>query len=467
MSARFDPGSFRDRNGRVVRHGDGVYRVLSPPALAEWDALAATGFFRRFADEGRIVVTRRLAPDEEPTLPDRDCWAAVLRHDVVPFVSYPYEWCFGMLRDAALLQLDLLLAALDEDFVLKDASPYNVLWIGTEPVFIDVASFERLAPGAPWTGYRQFCELTLYPLLLQAYRGVAFQPWLRGSIDGISAADASRLFSLRDRLRPGVLAHVVLQARAQARFAVAGVDVRRDLARAGFHTALIVANVRRLRKLVGRLAWTPATSAWSEYQTASPYSVEDREAKERFVRDVAGTRRRRLAWDLGANTGHFSRLVAPHADCVVALDGDHVAVERMYTALRADGQRTIVPLVMDLASPSPGLGWRNAERATLAERGRPDLVLALALLHHLVITGNVPLPEALDWLAGLGDELVIEFVGRDDPMVETLLRNKTERYEDYDPALLERCLSARGRIVRRERLPGGTRTLYHVASSDR
>jgi hypothetical protein len=137
----------------------------------------------------------------------------------------------------------------------------------------------------------------------------------------------------------------------------------------------------------------------------------------------------------------------------------------MYAALRADGQRTILPLVVDLASPSPGLGWRNAERATLPERGRPELVLALALLHHLVITGNVPLPEAVDWLVGLGDELVIEFVGRNDPMVETLLRNKTERYADYDAAGLERTLEARGRIVRRVRLPGGTRTLYHVQAA--
>jgi SAM-dependent methyltransferase len=460
--ASFDPGSFRDRNGRVFEHDGRIYRALGEDALAAWETLDSSSFFHRFVDAGRIVATGRVDRAAEPPLADRDRWAAVLRHERVPFVTYPYEWPFRMLRDAALLELDLMDAALAEDMILKDASPFNVQWIGTEPVFIDVASFERLAPGAVWVGYRQFCELFLYPLLLQAHRGVPFQPWLRGSLDGIPAADASRLFSLRDWLRPGVLAHVVLQARAQARFAGRPGDVRGALARAGFPKALIVANVRRLRRVVAGLAWRPAPTAWSDYAASSPYGAEDRAAKTRFVAEVAGARRRRLVWDLGANTGEFARRAAPDAACVVALDGDAVAVERMYAALKADGQRTIVPLVMDLTNPSPGVGWRGRERATLAERGRPDLVFCLALLHHLVLAGNVPLPAVVEWLADLGGELVVEFVGRDDPMVQGLLRNKTERYDDYDAGVLERRLAERGTIVRRVVLPGGTRTLYHV-----
>jgi hypothetical protein len=439
-----------------------VFRVLSTEALAAWEQVQAKPFYQRGIADGRIVGTERLAASAEPPIPDRARWTAVLRHARIPFVSYPYEWCFGMLRAAARLQLDLLAAALGEDAGMKDASSYNVQWVGTQPVFIDVGSFEPLAPGAPWIGYRQFCELYLYPLLLQAYRGIPFQPWLRGRVDGITAAQARAMLSGRDLLRPGVLAHVALQARAQRRWDVAATDVPRELGRAGFSKAMILANVRRLRRLLGRLAWEPDESVWSGYATSHSYSEAGSRMKEEFVASVAGERPRELVWDLGANTGVFSRLVAPHARCVVAMDGDHAAIEHLYRALEPSGQRTIVPLVVDLADPSPGLGWRGAERRPLAARGQPDLVLALALLHHLVLARNVPLAEAAGWLLDLGGELVVEFVHRDDPMIAVLLRNKTDPCADYDREAFERLLRERAEIVRHATVPGDTRTLYHV-----
>src|SRR5512133_1851854 len=213
-----EPASFRDPEARVVYSASGeVLRELSPRAREDWDALERTRFFRRALEDGRIVATEELEP-------------GLLRHERLPFVSYPYEWPFEMLRDAALLQLSLLDDALAEGFVLKDGSPYNVQWRGSEPVFVDVGSFERLREGEPWAGYRQFCMLFLYPLMLQAYRGVPFQPWLRGAIDGITPAEANRLLSMRDRLRRGVLTHVVLHSRLERRYAaVEGRDVRAEL----------------------------------------------------------------------------------------------------------------------------------------------------------------------------------------------------------------------------------------------
>ena len=380
----------------------------------------------------------------------------LLRHERVPFVSYPYEWPFEMLRDAALLQLGLIDEALAEGFVLKDGTPYNVQWRGTEPAFVDVGSFERLREGEPWAGYRQFCTLFLYPLLLQAYRGIAPQPWLRGSLEGIEPEQARALLRGRDVFRRGVLAHVVLHARMEAKHAARQHDVRSELKAAGFRSELIRANVRRLRKLVDRLRPKRGRSAWADYREIAPYSDEDAERKEEFVRQAGPSK---LTWDLGCNDGRFSRAV--DADHVVAVDGDERVVGELFSALRSEGSQRILPLVVDLADASPGLGWRGAERRRLEERGRPDLVLCLALVHHLAIGRNLPLAELVGWLQGLDARLVVEFADRDDPMVERLLSAKrAETHESYGGEAFERTLGERFEVDRREELGSGTRTLY-------
>ena len=465
MESRVDRGSFRDPDSRVFYAGDSVHRALSERGLADWDALAATTLFRDKVAEGKLVGTEQLPePNGLPAELDAERVAAVLRHDRVPVVSYPYEWPFGMLKDAALLELELLLAALDEELILKDASPYNVQWRGTQPVFVDVGSFERLREGEPWAGYRQFCMLLLYPLMLQAFRKVPFQPWLRGSLEGIEPAEMRRLLTFRDRFRRGVLTNVVLHAKLEARYADR--EVKQDLKKAGFRTELIRVNARKLRKLVRRLEWKPGRTAWSTYRTTNPYDEPDAAAKLDFVREAAGARQRRLVWDLGCNDGRFTRVAAMDADYTVAVDADAAVVEALYRELRAEGVDTILPLVGNLADPSPGLGWRGAERRPLVDRGRPDLTLALALVHHVALTSNVPIRDFLEWLAGLQTELVIEFPTRDDPMVQRLLSRKGPGANpDYDTETFERALNERWRVERRETLPSGTRILYRASPS--
>ena len=461
---RLEPGSFRDREGRIFYHQGRVYRALSQRAFDNWQALQQSRFFQRLMAEGKIVDTRLAdvaAAELEALSPH---WVAALEHQRIPFVSYPYEWPFSMLRDAALLQLELLDAALDEGFVLKDASAYNSQWQGTRPVFIDVVSIEPWSPGEPWVGYLQFCQLFLDPLFLTAYRDLPFQPWLRGAIDGISPEDCDRILGWRSRLRPGVLADVYLQAKLQAKNADSERVRRSDLKKAGFRKEMIAHNVRRLRKIVGKLAWRRRSSEWADYAEEHSYDRENREIKERFVRQAAAQRRWRLAWDLGANTGAFSRLVAEHAEYVVALDVDHLAVDRLYRDLKARGPDNILPLVGNLADLSPALGWRYRERKAITERQRPELVVALALIHHLVITANIPLPELVAWLASLGSHLVIEFITKDDPMVKKLLRNKEDIYHDYEQPVFEGCLGEHFEILRQQPLQDGNRTLYFARS---
>jgi hypothetical protein len=460
-SCTVDLGSFRDPQGRVYDAGDRVLRGLSARGLESWNALECSNLFRRFTDAGKLIRTRQIDSEAVPAALVADDWAAVLEHERIPFISYPSEWCFGMLRDAALLQLELMEAALDENLILQDATPFNVQWRGAGPVFIDTPSFVPLAPGQPWLGYRQFCEQFLYPLMLQAYRSVSFRPWLRGSLEGISADQMRGLVSWRDLLRPGVLLHVCLQARFQARYRASERDVRRDLRDAGFGKELVRANVRRLTRLVRGLTPRFPAPTWSGYEKNPTYGPTDRESKEAFVQRVAQSRRWGLVWDLGCNAGHFARITANHATCVVALDSDAETIEALYRQLQAEGCDRILPLVADVADPPPNRGWRGRERKAMTERGKPDLILCLALLHHLVLGSGIPLREVVDWLAESCQHLVVEFVTRDDPMAQTLLRHESEQHADYSLPFFEQCFHQRFELLRREALGSETRILYH------
>jgi hypothetical protein len=257
----FDPGSFRDRTGRVFTYQGAVYRGLSADALSHWQTLRAKSFFGEFTRSGKLVETEEVDDWQVANPEQEQPWAGVLKHRLIPFISYAYEWPFGMLRDAALVQLELLAAALSEGMIIKDASPYNVQWEGARPVFIDIPSFVPYTQGASWVAYRQFCQLFLYPLMLQAYKNVPFQPWLRGSIDGIEPRQCWDLMSLRDLLRPGVLLDTWLHSRMVARHADTHRDVGGELRRAGFAPEMIQANVARLTKVVGKLRWRQAQSA--------------------------------------------------------------------------------------------------------------------------------------------------------------------------------------------------------------
>jgi len=458
-----DSGSFRDPNGRVYLHAGQVFRGLSSSALENYRALRNTRFYQKFIQSGELIATEEIpapgwvgpgAVDSNPN------WAGWLRHQPVPFISYPYEWTFSMLRDAAQLQLRILEAALQEGWSMKDATPYNVQFMAGKPVFIDVPSFEPLAKGSAWQGYRQFCEMNLFPLLLQAYKGVDFQPFMRASINGIDVQTAAELFSLRDRLRKGVMSHVWLQALLDRKYGNSQRNLRNELKSAGLNKELLLANVRKLQKLLTGLKWRAAGSEWADYAGLHNYSDADHAAKMAFVDQAAADCKARLAWDLGCNTGQFSEVAARHSELVIAMDADHLAVDRLYRNTEIMTSQRILPLVQNLANPSPAWGWNQAERKTLEQRGKPELVLALALIHHVVISANIPLAEFIEWLASLGSALVIEFVSREDDKVVQLLRNRAEQFPDYNHHSFEQALNTHFTTVRRQDLRNGLRILY-------
>lgn len=444
--ARFDPGSFRDPGGRVRWRGDSPERVLSADGRRDWVSVETSGLLRSLDD--RVV----------PTSERRDGDDIVLVHERIPLWTYPYEWSFTMLKRAAELQLEILVTALEHGQTLKDATPYNFQFRGTRPVFVDLGSFRPYRSGEPWLGYGQFCRLFLYPLLIQAHAEIPFQPLLRGSLNGIDPEVAAAMLR-GNRLKAGVALDVVLQAKAQRR--AAGRDVREELANAGFKLEMIQANLKRLRNLVSNLEWKPDSSTWSDYARCD-HVASQRSPKAEFVASVMGLRRRRLVFDLGANDGHFSRIAAEHADLVLAADGDALVVDRLFRELETDKVENIVPLVYDISDPSPGLGWRGRERQSLEDRAQPDLVMLLAVIHHLVVGGNLPLSEVTAWLRSFDCEVIFEWVPRDDPMAIGLAVNKRsgEVHADYEEASLRKLLDNGFDIAREDKLEG--RILFHL-----
>jgi hypothetical protein len=458
-TAEVNTGSFRDRDGRVYHYRGRVFRGLSSLALESFRQLQEKPFYVKLIETGKVIGTREVPAEENP-LPGevKSAWAGFLEHDRIPVISYPYEWTFSMLRAAASLQLHLVERAVSNGFTLKDATPYNVQFVNNKAVFIDIPSFEHLQEGEPWSGYRQFCEMFLFPLMLQVYKGCNFQPFMRASIDGVNVQTASALFGFRDRFRKGVLSHVWLQSKLDRRFGGSSENVRSNLKSAGFNRELILANVRKMQKLVSKLEWEASGSEWGDYTEFHNYSDADHVQKENFIRDSIVAEKPGVVWDVGCNTGQFSRVAAKHCSQVVSMDIDHVAVERLF--LDKDIPDNILPLLQNVADPSPNWGWRNLERTDMQTRTRPEMVLCLALIHHVVITANIPLEDFIAWLAGLTDKLVIEYVSRRDDKVKTLLRNKEDKYQDYTRESLVANLKRHFEILQQQEVNNGDRSLY-------
>jgi ribosomal protein L11 methylase PrmA len=436
-----DPGSFRDPASQVVIDGARVIRVLDQRGLEAWRALSGTGFYRNAVADGRLIAATELEDAPEGAV-------GALEHPLVPFISYPYEWTFSMLKDAALLHLDLLEEALGEGLTIKDATPYNIQFVDGRPVFIDIGSFEAYRAGEPWIGYRQFTRQFLFPLMLQAWVGAPFQPWLRGDIEGPTPAQMRSLLAGRKRFNTGALFHVRLQARMEA--GMSDRAVRQDLKSAGFNKDLILANVRKLKKLVGSLRWDHGRDGWSDYGSCTHVS-RDRSAKTEFLQASLDRWAPSRVLDLGANDGHFSVVAASSGALAVAVDGDQAVLDELY--LRSSGQGLSIALT-DLANPSPSQGWSGVERPGVFERARPGMVIAYGLIHHLIYGASVPPRRVIDWLRGFDCPVVVEFVAPEDEMVLRLVGNKLpeELHPEREESDFRRLATACFTVVDERRL---------------
>jgi ribosomal protein L11 methylase PrmA len=452
-------GSFRDPSGFVFTRDGTLYRQINRSFLGAFDKFVASGLYDDLARDGFLVPHRSVALDLAATGEA----GAVIQPEPVPFISYPYEWSFGQLRDAALLTLTLQDRALRRGFVLRDASAYNVQFRNGRPIFIDTLSFEPREEGAPWVAYRQFCEHFLVPLLLMSVRDVRCGQLLRSYLDGIPLALGSRMLPLGTWLRPATLLHVHAHAKAQARYADAAVPAANGRPRQLKREALLALG-DSLRRNIEKLDWTPAGTEWAEYAHDNSYAAESAVAKRDLVARLLAPHRGGTVWDLGANTGEYSRVASDIADLVVAFDIDPAAVERNYRRVKSENETGILPLLLDLANPSPAQGWAHTERLSLEQRGPADTVLALALIHHLAIGRNLPLESIAAYLSRLGNRLVIEFVPKDDSQVQRLLRHRADVFPGYSAAGFEEAFRRHFTIDSIHPITGTGRSVYLMTS---
>jgi SAM-dependent methyltransferase len=450
--------SFRDPSGFVFRVEARVLRAIEPSAFTTLQDFLESEPARRFTAARRLVRTWFPDPGEfAPEISDRYCLA---EHEPVPFVSFPAEWPAEMLACAGRLTLDLAEQCLPHGWRLKDATPYNVLFRGPSPVFVDVLSFERRDPqDALWAAYAQFVRTFLLPL----FSGRALTPvWIAGR-DGMEPEQLySSLSWIRRLTTPGLT--LVSLPMWLSRRAEADTSLYRprpaDPDRASF---TLSSAFRALRRQLDRLSSPRHTSHWPKYlSTQTHYTPEQFAAKESCVWCIHFEFSAGRGLDLGANTGHFSELAARACSSVVAIDSDADSVGRLWRRA-SQNHLDILPLVVDLCRPTPALGWRNAETTSFLDRARQsfDMVMMLAVVHHMLVSERVPLNEILDLAAELTTNLLlIEFVEPSDPMFRRLARGRDALYAHLTASYFESACTNRFQILRKQPIAGSSRTLY-------
>jgi hypothetical protein len=448
------PGSFRDPSGFVFRRDGVIYRQIQRCYRKHYDTLMRSGLYARLVEQGALI------PHEEVLIPLDDAEAyKVIKPLQVPFISYPYEWSFSQLKDAALLTLRIQQLALDHQMVLKDASAYNIQFIQGKPVFIDTLSFATYDAGAPWVAYRQFCQHFLAPLALMSQVDIRLRRLCRTNVDGIPLDLASRLLPWKTRFDLSLCMHIHLHARYQQRYADAY----------SAHTALPQTKVsgmglrgliESLQAAVRKLRWKPGETEWGNYYQETNYSPVAFQHKQALVKDFLQEISPRTVWDLGANAGVFSHIAATYAEQVVAFDMDPVAVEQQYRACAAGAVTGILPLLVDLTNPSPNIGWAQQEREGMLERGPVDAALALALIHHLAIGNNLPFARIAAFFRQCAAWLIIEFVPKTDSQVQLLLASREDIFPRYTQEDFARAFADDFTTARCEPIDDSQRVLY-------
>ena len=446
------PGSFRDPSGFLFYSNGSIYRQVNICYKENYDHLMDSGLYKALTEAGLLIPHQDLGTDTAKS----DQAYKLIKPETIPFISYPYEWCFSQLKDAALTTLEIQKKALDFQMSLKDCSAYNIQFAKGRPVLIDTLSFEKYQQGSPWVAYRQFCQHFLAPLAMMSHTDIRLNQLLRVYIDGVPLDLATSLLPFTTRFKFSLLCHIHLLAKSQKHFAGKTVNKQaRKVSRLSF-----LGLIDSLESSIKKLTWRPRGTEWADYYQDTNYSPDSLEHKKRLVAEFIDRVKPSCVWDLGANDGLFSRIASDKGIRTVSFDIDPAAVEKSYRFSIENNEQHILPLLIDLTNPSSGIGWENNERSSILDRGPAHTVFALALIHHLAISNNVPLIKIAALFSKMCESLIIEFVPKSDSQVQRLLSTRQDIFDNYTQQAFEADFKKYFTIQDSVKIKDSQRTLY-------
>ena len=444
------PSSFKDPSGYVYISEGHLFRTVMPIYMENYEHLFSSGLYDALTAERLLVKHSEVASADNKI-------SKIIKPEYISFISYPYEWCFGQYKDAALLTLKIQRIALAHGMTLKDASPFNVQFLSGVPIFIDSLSFEKYQEGSPWGAYKQFCEMFLAPLALCSYVDLRLSNIIKSHINGIPLDLASKLLPLSSWFSFSILSHIHLHAHYQSRYS----DKNAKTANMWLSKSSLLALIDSLVSAISNLAPRKTTTTWAKYYSDKHnYSDTSFEQKKALVSSFLNTCAAKIVWDIGANEGIFSRIAASRGAQVLSMDNDPIAVESNYQETKTNRESGIMPLLLDITNPSPGLGFNNTERHSLTKRQVPDTILALALIHHLVIGSNIPFDVIARFFANISKWLIIEFVPKEDSQTQKLLLNRKDIFHDYNFENFESSFGRHYSVKLKQQIQGSMRVLY-------
>ena len=443
------PSSYRDNQGFVFMQDRLVYRYVHPDYETHYTFLINSGLYDLLVNNGNLIAHEEITELNKFEFSE----GRILLPRQVPFISYPYEWSFEMWKDAALLTLQIANAALQKGMILKDATPFNIQFIKGKPVFIDTLSFEIYREGKPWIAYRQFSECFLAPLLIMHYCHPDCNKLVIVYPNGIPMEVLVSLLPKRSRWNMNTLLHVHLQAKISGK-------KKNDTGKENkFSKQKLEILLKGLAGFVQQLLPRKIKTTWDDYYAETILGDEYLEAKTELVKSFISEIDFKNVIDLGANDGHFSLHFSSDKN-VIAADADSNCINELYIKNKKEGRANILPLVNDLSTPSPAIGWNNNERESITHRLKTDLVLALALVHHLAIVNNVPLNLIADWLQPMGTFLIIEFVPKSDEKVKLLLQNRKDIFDNYNLEHFKFIFAGKYHFLKEEKVGKTDRILF-------
>ncbi len=449
----FDSASFRDPAGYIFYRDHEPHRYITAKGTDSYRELHTSGLYQVLVNKGYLIPSEEIETQQTPDGP-----ALILKPHRIPFISYPYEWSFAQLKEAAQLTLEVEKTALKHGMQLKDASAYNIQFIGTSAVFIDTLSFERWQGNTLWPAYKQFCQHFIAPIALYSYRDIRLKSLFLSQLDGIPLELAKRLLPKRAFLSVSRFLHIWLHEYFQKR---SGQLQPGNKTNSPHPTKAAFGLIENLESCIADLHPKKKRTVWQNYYQGDSYKDEAFTEKNKNVEQILAELRPKLLWDLGSNSGHFTEVASKYSHYSVAFDFDTNCLESMYTRLKKQKNRTILPLHMDLANPSPGIGWEGKERKNLFDRGKCDVALALALIHHLLVSATIPLPKLVLFFKTICNHLIIEYVPPSDPKFRLICNSNPNDFSYFTEEAFTNAFAKEFSMKARIPIKGSSRVLYH------